>query len=424
VVRQLVLAADQFLVRRSIPSPGGGPPIDGRSVIAGYPWFNDWGRDTMIALPGLTLATGRFDEGATILRSFDSFRRDGLLPNNFPDRADEEPAYHTIDATLWFPQAVAAHVAATGHETLVDELLPGVLDSLEWHVRGTRFGIGVDPADGLLRGGDEDHQLTWMDAKLDDWVVTPRRGKPVEVQGLWYNALRLAAGWLRARGRAAEADRWETQAAAARVSFERRFWRPGLGYLADVVDGPAGDELSLRPNQLLAMSLAHPIFEGDRAREALAACRDALLVPCGLRSLAPADPGYLPAFHGSRTERDAAYHNGAAWTWLVGPYLDAVLRLTGDRAHARSVLEPFAAHLSQAGLGTISENVEPEAPFTPRGCVAQAWSVAEVLRLWRALDGLDAERGTRDAERGARDGPSASLGLSRAGDSRPPPRPS
>jgi glycogen debranching enzyme len=372
-IRQLVLAADQFLVRRSIPEPAGGPPIDGRSVIAGYPWFNDWGRDTMIALPGLTLATGRFDEAATILRSFDRFRREGLLPNNFPDRAGEDPGYHTIDATLWFPNAVAAYEDATGDHALVDDLLPGMLDSLEWHIRGDAPG----------------YQLTWMDAKVGDWVVTPRAGKPVEIQGLWYNALRLAAAWLRERERPAEAARWDALADRARASFAARFVSPERRHFADVIDGPDGDDWSLRPNQLLAMSLPHPIVGGESALRALAACRAELLTPLGLRSLAPSDPRYKPAFHGNRRERDAAYHNGAVWTWLVGPYLDAVLRLTGDLDHARAVLEPLATHLSEAGLGTISENAEPEPPFAPRGCVAQAWSVAEVLRLWRRLDGAD-----------------------------------
>lgn len=395
-VRQLVLAADQFLVRRSTREaaaeiPEAPPaPLAGRSVIAGYPWFNDWGRDTMIALPGLTLATGRFDDAATILRSFDRFRRDGLLPNNFPDRAGEEPAYHTIDATLWFPNAVAAYEAATGDRSLVDELLAGMLDSLEWHLRGTAFGIGVDPADGLLRGNAPGYQLTWMDAKVDDWVVTPRAGKPIEIQGLWFNALRLASGWLRERHRGAEAARWDTLADQAGASFAARFSSPTRRCLADVVDGPDGDDWSLRPNQLLAISLPHPIITGEPARRALGACRAALLTPLGLRSLAPSDPRYRPAFRGSRRERDAAYHNGAVWTWLIGPYVDAVLALTGDRPHAHDVLVPFERHLSTAGLGTISENTDPEPPFAPRGCVAQAWGVAEVLRCLRRLEDVDA----------------------------------
>ncbi|MBI3750242.1 MAG: glycogen debranching enzyme family protein [Chloroflexi bacterium] len=389
LVGQLVLAADQFLVRRSIPAPTPEDPkvtIVGRSVIAGYPWFNDWGRDTMIALPGLTLATGRFDEAATILRSFDRFRRDGLLPNSFPDRAGDEPAYHTIDATLWFPQALAAYEAASGDRSLVDALLPGIFDSLERHVGGTRFGIAMDPADGLIRGGAPGHQLTWMDAKVDDWVVTPRAGKPVEIQGLWFNALSLASRWLRERGRGPEADRWDALADRAQASFAARFVSPERGHLADVVDGPDGDDWSLRPNQLLAMSLPHPIIGGEAARRALATCRAELLTPLGLRSLAPSDPRYRPAFQGTRRERDAAYHNGAVWSWLIGPYVDAVLALTGDRAHARDVLAPFERHLSEAGLGTISENADPEPPFTPRGCVAQAWGVAEVLRCLRLLE--------------------------------------
>jgi glycogen debranching enzyme len=389
LTRQLVLAADQFLVGRSIPDPDGGPPIDGRSVIAGYPWFTDWGRDTMIAVPGLALATGRAAEAATILRSYAAFRRDGLLPNSFPDEDGVQPAYHAMDAPLWFVEAVRAYEVATGDEDLVSELLPGIVEGLAAYVAGTRFGIGLDP-DGLVRGGAPGLQLTWMDAKVGDWVVTPRAGKPVEIQGLWHNALRLAAGWLRDRGRAADAARWEALAERAQASFERRFWREELGYLADVVDGPAGDDPALRPNQLLALSLAHPIFGGRpetarRARRAVAACRAALLTPVGLRSLAPSDPSYRASFQGDRRHRDAAYHNGTVWSWLVGPYIDAVLRLTGDVDHARSVLRPFEAHLADGALGTISEVFEPEPPFAPRGCVAQAWSVAEVLRLSRLL---------------------------------------
>ena len=391
-VRQLVLAADQFLVRRRIPRPEG-PPETGRSVIAGYPWFNDWGRDTMIALPGLTIATGRAGEAATILRSFARFRRDGLLPNDFPDRIDAEPAYHTVDASLWFPIAVAAVEDATGDRALVDDLLPGMADSIEWHLRGTRFGIEVDPADGLLRAAAEGYQLTWMDAKVDGWVVTPRRGKPVEIQALWHEALRLVAGWLRERGDGAIAGRYDAAADRARTSFGARFWRPELGHLADVVDGPDGDELHLRPNQLLALSLPHPLVDGERARAVLEACRRELLVPGGLRSLAPSDAEYRASFQGDRRTRDAAYHQGTAWTWLIGPYVDALLRVTGDgaagRLAAREALHPFVAHLSDAGLGTISENLEPEPPFAPRACVAQAWSVAEVLRLWRALEPLE-----------------------------------
>ncbi len=383
---ELVVAADQFLVRRSIPDPEGGPPIDGRSVIAGYPWFNDWGRDTMIALSGLTLATGRADEGATILRSFARFARDGLLPNNFPDRADEIPEYHTADAPLWYPIALHRHVVATGDETLVDELLPTMRAILDRHVTGTRFGIGMDPADGLLRAGAEGYQLTWMDAKVDDWVVTPRRGKPVEIQALWANALRLVSDWLLARGDPEEVGAvYRALADRAALSFRRRFWRPDLGYLLDVVDGPDGDEPALRPNQLFAISLPHPLIDGDEAAAVVAACRSALATAVGLRSLAPTDPAYRRSFQGDRWTRDGAYHQGTIWSWLLGPYAEAVARTTGDPAAGLTTLRPVLDHLADAGLGSISEIFEPEPPFLPRGCIAQAWSVAEVLRVWRDL---------------------------------------
>jgi predicted glycogen debranching enzyme len=390
VVRQLVLAADQFLVDRAIPAADGTTEA-GRTVIAGYPWFTDWGRDTMIALPGLTLATGRAEEAATILRSFARFVRDGLVPNHFPDRAGEAPAYNTADASLWFAVAVHAYLEATGDRGLVRDLLPVLRSILDRHVAGTRFGIGVDPADGLLRAGADGVQLTWMDARVDDWVVTPRRGKPVEIQALWVNALRIVGGWL------AEADEPDAREAAAGfaaiadragASFRTRFWRPALGYLADVVDGPDGDDCSLRPNQLLALSLTHPLVDGDAARSIVDAVGRELVTPLGLRSVAPSDPAYRRRFQGSRLERDGAYHQGTVWSWLIGPWVDAVVRVTGDRALALSYLAPFRDHLTDGGLGTISECFEPEPPHEPRACIAQAWGVAEVLRTWRRLAGV------------------------------------
>jgi predicted glycogen debranching enzyme len=385
LVRQLVLAADQFLVERQIPVEGG-VVERGRTVIAGYHWFNDWGRDTMIALPGLTLATGRADEGAAILRSFARFVRDGLLPNNFPDHEGEEVGYHTIDASLWYPVAIERHRVATGDETLVDDLLPVVRDILDAHVAGTRYGIGMDPSDALIRGSAEGYQLTWMDAKVEDWVVTPRRGKPVEIQALWVNALRIAGSWLRARGKEEAAGRYEDVADRASASFRARFWRPELGYLADVVDGPEGDETKLRPNQVFAVALPHPLVDDNVAASVVDAVTRELLTPGGLRSLAPSDPDYRPKFMGDRWFRDAGYHQGTVWSWLIGPYIDALVRL-GRRDEALAALRPFEAHLSDGGLGTISENFEPTPPFEPRGCIAQAWGVAEVLRCRRALTG-------------------------------------
>jgi predicted glycogen debranching enzyme len=385
-VRQLVLAADQFLVERQIPRSAGEERERGRTVIAGYHWFNDWGRDTMIALAGLTLATGRPAEGAAILRSFSRFVRDGLLPNNFPDHVGEEVGYHTIDASLWYAVALERQRAATGDEALVDELLPVIRQILDAHIAGTRYGIGMDPADALLRGAAEGYQLTWMDAKVEDWVVTPRRGKPVEIQALWVNALLLCAGWLRARGDDVAAQRYERIADQATRTFRARFWRPELDHLADVIEGPEGDELHLRPNQIFAVSLPHLLVEGVEARAVVDSVGRALLTPGGLRSLAPDDPAYRPRFMGDRWFRDAGYHQGTAWSWLIGPWVDALVRI-GEPERALAALRPFEAHLSDGGLGTISENFEPTPPFEPRGCIAQAWGVAEVLRCWRALTG-------------------------------------
>lgn len=376
LVQQLVVAADQFLVRRG---------VNGRTVIAGYHWFNDWGRDTMIALPGLALATGRAQEAADILRTFAAYVDHGMLPNNFPDHDGQVPGYNTVDATLWYVMAVRAYADATGDSGLVDELLPVLCDIIDWHVRGTRYGIQVDVVDGLLRAGEPGVQLTWMDAKVSDQVITPRIGKPVEIQALWYNALCTIAGWL--------ADRSDSRAAAygalaeqTRVSFVARFWRPELGYLADVVDGPSGDELQLRPNQILALSLPFPLLDRQVAEQVLAAVARSLLTPYGLRSLAPDDAGYRGDYGGDPARRDGAYHQGPVWTWLTGAYVEAHYRVHHDRSAALELLRPFAHHLRDACVGSVSEILEGDAPHLPRGAVAQAWGVAEVLRVLQMLE--------------------------------------
>jgi predicted glycogen debranching enzyme len=379
VVQQLVLAADQFLVERR------GADGTGRSVIAGYHWFNDWGRDTMIALPGLALATGRAVEAAAILRSFARYLRDGLLPNNFPDSADADPGYNTADATLWFVLAVRACYRVTADEAMIDELLPALRKVVEHHLRGTRYGIGVDAGDGLLHAGEAGVQLTWMDAKVGDWVVTPRTGKPVEINALWYNALRTLAELLASRD-AAEAARYATLAEQARESFRKRFLRPDRLLLADVVDGPDGDDWSLRPNQIFAVSLPFPLLEGEEARAVVDAVGRELLTSTGLRSLSAADPRYQGDYGGDQRRRDGAYHQGPAWCWLLGPYAEAHFRVHSDARAALALLQPIAQHLADAGLGSISEIAEGDPPHLPRGCVAQAWSVAEVLRVWRLLD--------------------------------------
>jgi predicted glycogen debranching enzyme len=382
-LRQLVIAADQFVVGRDRP----GETEPGTTVIAGYHWFNDWGRDTMISLPGLTLATGRAVEAAAILRSFAGLVSDGLLPNNFPDRAGALPAYNTVDASLWFVQAVRAYHEATADDGLVEDLLPTLRQIIDKHIAGTRFGIAVDPADGLLRAGEPGLQLTWMDAKVNDSVVTPRIGKPVEINALWYNALRTVGAWVaRADGEQA-AHPYLGLAEQALASFNEKFWRPSLGYCADVLDGAAGDELRMRPNQIFAVSLPYPLLEGEPAQRVVDAVGRSLLTSFGLRSLAPTDPAYRGMYGGNPRRRDEAYHQGPVWSWLIGAYADAVERVTGDRERALSFLRPFEAHLGDAGLGSISEIFDGDPPHMPRGAIAQAWGVAEVLRVWRRLAG-------------------------------------
>jgi predicted glycogen debranching enzyme len=383
---ELVLAADQFIVapeyRASDVARARAEGDEMRTVIAGYHWFTDWGRDTMISLEGLTLTTGRYREAGSILRTFAHYAREGLIPNMFPDGSNQG-LYHTADATLWFFHAVERYLRATGDRTTLGFVLPTMQSIVEHHLRGTLFGIGVDPDDGLLRQGADGYQLTWMDAKCDGWVVTPRRGKAVEINALWYNALRLLEGWLREEGEGSAADALSQHAARAGESFNRRFWYGEGGYLYDVVDGENGDDSACRPNQIFALSLEHPVLQEDRWESVLEVVRNQLLTPVGLRSLAPGSPDYRSVYHGDLPSRDAAYHQGTVWGWLIGPFVDAQLRVhPDDTAAARGLLHGLVEQLDHFGIGSIGEIFDAEAPFNPRGCIAQAWSVAEVLRSW------------------------------------------
>ncbi|HET9648629.1 MAG TPA: amylo-alpha-1,6-glucosidase [Microlunatus sp.] len=370
-VERLVLAADQFVVTR--PTPG---RPDGMSVIAGYHWFEDWGRDTMISLPGLTLVTGRPAVAASILRAFATFVSDGMLPNRFPDGA-AAPVYNTIDATLWYFQAIRSYVVATRDLDLLRELWPTLTDIVAWHLKGTRYNIKVDPADGLLAGGTDGVQLTWMDAIVDGRVITPRIGKPVEVNALWYNALVAMDGFAAQLGE--DGSAYRGQAAITAQGFAR-FFNRATGYCFDVLDSPQGDDPALRPNQLLAVSLPAALLTGDQQRSVVDACAHALLTSRGVRSLARTDAAYVGFYGGDQAHRDAAYHQGTVWAWLIGPLVEAHLRVFGDPDAAFDLLMPFGDHLASAGLGTISEIFSGDPPFTPVGCIAQAWSVAEVLR--------------------------------------------
>ena len=385
VVRQLVLAADQFVVRRDVPGRVGG---SGRSLIAGYPWFNDWGRDTMIALPGLLLATGRNEEAAGVLRDFGTLVRGGLLPNNFPDATDAEPGYNTVDAALWYILDVAALAGASRSAEVPAELLPTCRAILDGYSAGSQYGIGVDPADGLLRSGGSGVALTWMDALVDGRAVTPREGKAVEIQALWHAALLATARLLETATRGADrsaAAIYREQAARASVAVRARFVRPGAEHLADVVDGPSGDDWSLRPNQLLALCLEPGLVDERTAARALDAVDRALAIGIGLRSLDPAAAGYRGTYSGDQHSRDTAYHQGTAWPWLIGPYLSTRRRLGRDSSLLPTLMALVADHLLDAGLGSVSEILDGDPPFTPRGCPFQAWSVAEALRLLRYL---------------------------------------
>jgi predicted glycogen debranching enzyme len=376
-VSRLVLAADQFVVRRaSAEEP------NGASVIAGYHWFGDWGRDTMIALPGLTLETGRPEVARDIITTFARFVDRGMLPNRFPD-AGESPEYNTVDATLWYVEAIRAYHARTTDDGLLKEVYPALESILAWHREGTRYGIHEDPADGLLASGEPGVQLTWMDAKVGDWVVTPRIGKPVEINALWYNALRSMADFARRLRR--PADELDRLAARVATSFER-FWSVRDGWCFDVIDGPDGDDSTLRPNQIFAVSLPYSALSVPRARAVVDACARHLLTSYGLRSLAPFDGRFVGVYGGDSRARDGGYHQGAVWGWLLGPFAIAYRKVYGNATRAREFLAPLADHLADHGLGSIAEIFDGVAPFAPNGCIAQAWSVAETLRAWHTLD--------------------------------------
>ncbi len=385
-VRQLVYAADQFVVLRASDESTGG-----RTVIAGYPWFGDWGRDTMIALPGLTLTTGRYDIAKRILLTFADHIDQGMLPNRFPDHGDK-PEYNTADATLWYVHAIYEYTKASGNLDVARQTFAALTDIVDWHQRGTRYGIAVDPDDGLLRAGEEGVQLTWMDAKVGDWVVTPRIGKPVEINVLWFNALKCIAELAKMIGEDTKAGEYNDTADRVAASYAR-FWNPELDCLYDVIDGPAGIgtvdgrrvDPSIRPNQILAVSLPHTPLDAQQRRMIVDACARDLVTSVGLRSLAPGAGEYIGQYGGDSVSRDGAYHQGTVWSWLLGPFAQAHYRVYGDAERARSFLQPLAGHLGEACVGSISEIFDGDAPHSAHGCFAQAWSVSETLRVWMAL---------------------------------------
>ena len=371
---RLELAAEQFAVRRADGSA---------TLIAGYPWFTDWGRDTMIALPGILLARGRLAEAREVLRGFLAHLDRGLIPNRFPDSPGEKPEYNTVDATLWMFQAVHAWLQAGGEARFLrDEFYPAAKEIVRWHLQGTRHGIRVDPKDRLLRAGEPGVQLTWMDARVGDHVITPRHGKPVEINALWYNALRLMTLWGRDLGDEPSASGYAVEAGMAGGSFQREFWNPVRGCLRDVV-GPADD--SIRPNQLFALSLPFPLLSADQRKSVVRVVEKELLTPFGLRTLAPSEPGYKARYAGGMAERDGAYHQGTVWPWLLGPFVRAYLASFGRSPetlqHCRGLLRPLEEHLADACLGNVSEVFDADAPHWPGGAPAQAWSVAELLQL-------------------------------------------
>lgn len=395
-IHQLVMAANSFTIMHAIKGckdqeEQAGRGLQGESVIAGYPWFNDWGRDTMIALPGLTLATGRHASARNILMTSAYFVDRGMLPNTFPSNGGQ-PKYNTVDGALWYFEAWRAYIEVTHDIAALREIYPLLQEMMDWHMHGTRYGIGLDSDDGLLRAGEPGIQLTWMDAKLGDWVVTPRHGKPVEINALWYNALIGMVEFSRLLGKKPEV--FETLAAKTYAGFSR--FLKSDGGLYDVLDGPAGNDSSVRPNQILAVSLHYSALAPQLQARVVAEVRQHLLTSYGLRSLAPEHAGYRPRYEGGVWERDSAYHQGTAWAWLLPHYALAEYRITGNAELALSRLAPIRDHLLDAGLGTVSEIFDGEPPHTARGAPSQAWSVACILDAWVKLE--RARRGTAQKE--------------------------
>ncbi len=389
-MQQLILAADQFIVKRSGSSPTGGR--EGATVIAGYHWFTDWGRDTMISLPGLCLSTGRYEDAKKILAEFSHNVSMGMLPNRFQDN-NEPPEYNNVDGTLWYFIAVYKYLQATGdRDFVINELLPVLKEIIDCHFKGTRYNIHVDD-DGLLFAGEEGQQLTWMDARIGTWVVTPRMGKPVEIQALWYNALKIFAELLCMNNQQHDAELVELSAARAKQSFDGLFWYAGGNYLYDVIDENGKPDASLRPNQLFAISLPFAMLEGKKAEAVLKITTEKLYTPVGLRSLPPEDVHYVHQYGGDAWHRDSSYHEGTVWSWLLGPYVDALMKSeAGSRkSDAVNVIGNFKYHLNEGGIGTVSEIFDADVPHHPRGCMAQAWGVAEVLRVMKEFGLHDAE---------------------------------
>jgi predicted glycogen debranching enzyme len=371
---KLALSSDQFIVRRG----------DKRTILAGYHWFSDWGRDTMISMPGLCFATGRFSTARDILSQFSENVSEGMLPNRFPE-GGEAPEYNTMDATLWFFHAVHQYLLATNDESFLKTVFPILRDIMDWHYKGTRYNIKVDPKDELLFGGQKGVQLTWMDAKVGDWVVTPRIGKPVEINALWYNALCSMEAMALQLGNDAEATEYRDKAAKVAKSFNSKFWNKEKGYLYDYIDGEYKNS-DLRPNQLYAISLPYPLLPKAKAKKVFEVVSENLFTSKGLRSLAPSHKDYRHAYVGDLWTRDGSYHQGTVWSFLLGAYIDALMMVKGTNGKSEAVktVNKFFEHLKEAGVGTVSEIFDADPPHTPRGCIAQAWGVAEVLRVvWK-----------------------------------------
>ncbi len=370
-IKRLVLAADQFVVKR-------GDNL--KTIIAGYHWFSDWGRDTMISLPGLCLTTGRYDDAKKILKAFAESVSEGMLPNRFPDFG-EAPEYNTVDATLWYFHAIYKYHQYTGDKDFINNLLPILKDIIEWHYKGTRYNIHVDQ-DELLYSGQDGVQLTWMDAKVGDWVVTPRKGKAVEINALWYNALSIMAELLTEAGEMQAAETFKGRALRVHTAFNQKFWNKSLNYLYDFIDGTYSND-DLRPNQIYALSLPFPLLPKDKAQKVFNIVSEKLLTTRGLRSLSPDHKEYKPIYGGDQWHRDGAYHQGTVWSFLLGPYIDALVAIKGSKGktEASIILNTFFDHLNDAGVGTVSEIFDANPPHTPRGCIAQAWGVGEILRV-------------------------------------------